>query len=45
MMEVGTLTVTVEDKQEQMGQAEAKEVAQFAAADAAAKAKEAKLAP
>jgi ribose-phosphate pyrophosphokinase len=44
-MEAETLTVTAEDATEDGGQAAAKEAAQFAAADAAAKGREAKLAP
>ena len=44
-MEAETITVTAEDPIEDGGQAAAKEAAQFAAADAATKAREAKLAP
>jgi ribose-phosphate pyrophosphokinase len=44
-MEAETLTVTAEDAIEEGGQAAAKEAAQFVAAEAATKAREAKLAP
>ena len=44
-MEAGTLKATTEDNQQEGGLSVAKEAAQFAGADAAAKAKETKLSP